>query len=520
MYKLVAVGGKIRGEEFILKEGENIVGRDPSCDVAIPVTGISKRHISITVKGEAPIYIKDLGSSNGTFVNKKLIRETSLKNGDRLTLPDVIFQVVFVKEEKVIVKKYKEVEEDDLHDLLDGGLPPDNFVAKIKYYFKYKIMKPIYGFNEEFEYSALMGILLFIFIIVTITLTIFPVLETTKKLLEYETSQRGKQYVQEISRLNTNALEAKALDQVNTAFMKNAPGVESYELFDLEGRIVRPIAQKNKYIGDPFSVKSMEIFRNSSRKFYYEKLGDGIHGIAQRIEALNRKVNAYETVGIIAIKFAPKSLEIQAKTNSGAYLQALATSILVAMIFFGMIYYMTVRHFDEFMVQLEECMRGKRKELQSSLLWAEFLPLRNTINSLLSRNRELMAEQGDDSFVEMEPEGPYLDICSELMRGSGVATMVLNSEKLLFKINNQGEELLSFRQDDSSGQPILDICRDKGIAATLLGVAEKSENGQGTMEVDLYKMNGREYNVFCKAFIGRDSFPKAYYYTMIKDDEY
>jgi hypothetical protein len=27
MYKLVAVGGKLRGQEFILEEGDNIVGR-------------------------------------------------------------------------------------------------------------------------------------------------------------------------------------------------------------------------------------------------------------------------------------------------------------------------------------------------------------------------------------------------------------------------------------------------------------------------------------------------------------
>jgi hypothetical protein len=33
MYKLVAIGGILRGQEFNLEEGENILGRDSACNI-------------------------------------------------------------------------------------------------------------------------------------------------------------------------------------------------------------------------------------------------------------------------------------------------------------------------------------------------------------------------------------------------------------------------------------------------------------------------------------------------------
>jgi pSer/pThr/pTyr-binding forkhead associated (FHA) protein len=104
MYKIVAVGGKLRGQEFILKDGENIIGRSSDVDYPLAVEGVSKRHMSITVNGDTA-FIEDLGSSNGTFVNGKLIKKMTVKNQDKIALPNVIFQLVHVKEKKIVVKK-------------------------------------------------------------------------------------------------------------------------------------------------------------------------------------------------------------------------------------------------------------------------------------------------------------------------------------------------------------------------------------------------------------------------------
>lgn len=55
------------GNEFVLKLGANVIGRDPSCDVALTwEPGISRQHCRLEWEGGSQVTIVDLGSTNGT----------------------------------------------------------------------------------------------------------------------------------------------------------------------------------------------------------------------------------------------------------------------------------------------------------------------------------------------------------------------------------------------------------------------------------------------------------------------
>ncbi|GIV06435.1 MAG: hypothetical protein KatS3mg016_2010 [Fimbriimonadales bacterium] len=56
------------GREFLLKAGENLIGRDPSSDVLISDGTVSRRHACILIE-ENRAFIQDLGSTNGTQLN-------------------------------------------------------------------------------------------------------------------------------------------------------------------------------------------------------------------------------------------------------------------------------------------------------------------------------------------------------------------------------------------------------------------------------------------------------------------
>lgn len=56
------------GREFLLKAGENLIGRDPSSDVLLTDGTVSRRHALIIIE-ENRAYIQDLGSTNGTRLN-------------------------------------------------------------------------------------------------------------------------------------------------------------------------------------------------------------------------------------------------------------------------------------------------------------------------------------------------------------------------------------------------------------------------------------------------------------------
>jgi hypothetical protein len=517
MFKLVAVGGKIRGQEIELNEGENSIGRASTCEHVLGLQGISKKHLNITVNRNSA-FVEDLGSSNGTFVNGKLVKKKTIKNGDKIALPNVIFQVVHVPERDVDMSDMTvqgDVEAEDVNFVYQEE-KPQHLVGQIKYMFKTKVMPIVYGFNEQYEWSFIFGFLLFLFISLNIALTIFPVLRTSKSLLVVEVAKRGMHYADEVARLNAIALQRKDLDNLNTTFLDGEDGVISYELYDLEGRIVRPLSKLNQYTNDTFSIDTKERIKRDPNKEVVRMLEGGQIGIGGPINAINLRTGQQEVLGYISIRFKPTTLIAEASTSKSSYLEALTTSILVAIVFFGFIYYLTTKHITDTYIQIEESLRGKRKELQSNLLMEELNPLRNSINSLLQRVRESQSEEGE-SFGEVEEEGPYLQKLEDFMEGAQGPVLILNAEKNIVRINMEGEDLLGIRENASEGMSLLDTARDQGFAATTIDLCDQSASNEGTNQKDLYEIGGEEYNVNVVALMGKDNFAKGFYITFVRE---
>lgn len=62
-----------------------VMGRSRSCDLRLPSTDASRRHAEIVTDGDG-FLLRDLGSTNGTFVNGERVEERSLRPGDRIQI--------------------------------------------------------------------------------------------------------------------------------------------------------------------------------------------------------------------------------------------------------------------------------------------------------------------------------------------------------------------------------------------------------------------------------------------------
>jgi hypothetical protein len=84
---------KETGERFTFIEGESLVGREDGLPVSLAgESTVSRRHASLIRNGSAAI-LKDLGSTNGTFVNgTRLVGEQTLKPGDQVQFGSVRFR--------------------------------------------------------------------------------------------------------------------------------------------------------------------------------------------------------------------------------------------------------------------------------------------------------------------------------------------------------------------------------------------------------------------------------------------
>src|SRR5262245_39817027 len=76
--------------EWVLSEGSNVVGRDRDCAVRIDSATLSRHHAQIVVTNREAT-IEDLGSKNGTHVNRERVKyPVPLKDGDQVQLGSML----------------------------------------------------------------------------------------------------------------------------------------------------------------------------------------------------------------------------------------------------------------------------------------------------------------------------------------------------------------------------------------------------------------------------------------------
>jgi ABC-type multidrug transport system ATPase subunit len=85
-YWLVVQQGPEPGRKIDLADGEIVIGRDPSANIVFDSTAVSRQHARLRVDDRS-VWLEDLGSSNGTYLNgEKIQSRTALKNGDQVSL--------------------------------------------------------------------------------------------------------------------------------------------------------------------------------------------------------------------------------------------------------------------------------------------------------------------------------------------------------------------------------------------------------------------------------------------------
>jgi hypothetical protein len=88
------ISGKYQGGEFpIAADKQIIVGRSSDLDMVLVEDMVSRKHARIAMQGDQ-IWIEDLGSTNGTFVNGEKIKRARLKEGDRVLIGTSILKVI------------------------------------------------------------------------------------------------------------------------------------------------------------------------------------------------------------------------------------------------------------------------------------------------------------------------------------------------------------------------------------------------------------------------------------------
>ncbi|MCX6129877.1 MAG: GGDEF domain-containing protein [Proteobacteria bacterium] len=89
---LVQYSGTNLGKRYILDQKETVVGRSPTVEIVVNEQSVSRAHAQCQQQDD-DIYVADLGSSNGTYVNdKKITGRQILRDGDIIRLGNIVFK--------------------------------------------------------------------------------------------------------------------------------------------------------------------------------------------------------------------------------------------------------------------------------------------------------------------------------------------------------------------------------------------------------------------------------------------
>lgn len=87
---LVAMSGDQKGEDFRVRDGQNILGSAPDSEIYIKDVTVSGKHASLRYK-DGKFFLVDLDSTNGTYLNDKpeTIAKEELKDNDLIRVGEI-----------------------------------------------------------------------------------------------------------------------------------------------------------------------------------------------------------------------------------------------------------------------------------------------------------------------------------------------------------------------------------------------------------------------------------------------
>ena len=88
---LVVINGVDLGKKYNLTQESTVIGRSSKVDIQIDEESISRNHAVIELDGDE-LVIRDLKSTNGTFVNDRPVEKRGLRDGDQVKIGRTIFK--------------------------------------------------------------------------------------------------------------------------------------------------------------------------------------------------------------------------------------------------------------------------------------------------------------------------------------------------------------------------------------------------------------------------------------------
>ena len=507
MWSLKFLSGPKVGKEILLQTGLVTLGREEDCEISIDSPGISKKHAQITVR-EEDLVLEDLNSSNGTFIEGRQIKKEKIKEGDRVVLSDVIFEIR-KKDSLAMASMYPfpqavsstgpSLSEPGENVIQRKNSFFENIFKSVKFYLNDVLLPGVYRLAEWIEFRFLIASFMIGFALIVIILSAFPLISILRSSVEQESLNNVENIAITLAQANRSSLQKGLQAAVNVDYALRRSGVErAYIISAVDGRILAPSELAHTYPKASFIHKA----RKSEQKTV-ERISSSSVAAVVPISFFNPETGANEPRAYSVVIYSMNTLFDGTKKVFSLVVQ----TFLIASVL-GFILYFFLINLIEFPIRSINHQLGKAlKEEQSPSISLNYQSqvlsdLCSHVNSALNQislNKMIHSQQDSKESLPVNRQNEM----NNLVEIIGFPSMAINLEdQAVAALNSNFTEQLGFQE--ILHQPLSDIS-DSVLREHLLNLIEQGQVNPQEISFGEISLNHMSLQSTCQFVMGQDS---------------
>jgi PAS domain-containing protein len=512
MHRLVIVSGPNRGSSFSLIEGENSIGRQMDNHIVLSSTKVSKRHCALLVTPKE-VYLRDEGSTNGTFVNGTMIRKLPLKPGDKIGIGEFVLELV--SSVLARVDHQNDFSSPQTYQMSAALQPaamseparqstdlvmevPQDLPGKVKYGFEAKLMPFFYGLILKNQYSSIVAILIGALTFAAVIGSLMPVVDLAEKSIQAEALIRSRVLAKEMVDRFSPAIANRAESQIDLSLLDREDSVKMAMIVDPNQQIIAPQSRIGQILGGGGeaieATKALKYFKEGHEKGFARFINSSTVVSFEPIKVVDPRLlkHHFAAMALVSIDFSNNMLE----SGSLGVVYGIAFTIagIVAALIYFILMRLTLKPFEVLNDDLDQVLRGELPKVTHEFKIEELDNLWNNINSAIQRISKSGSGGGDfgsETVVNWEQEfAPMRALCEAAQLGF----IAIDASMVVVSMNAQFEEVSGIR-GEGVGQAIQEIARDQSMVSLTKDLFERVQGSMTRSAVDDFEFSGVAYQV-------------------------
>jgi hypothetical protein len=555
MWSVRFLSGANTGQIVDLKLGKNIFGRGQSCDVKVQSLGISKEHCEIHVYKDKMMVV-DLKSSNGTFVNGVKIQNSILHLGDKLSLFDVIMDVIpapdirpksvpahrapVVQSQRSMnpppvpmqpINMVPQMQQNFQQPMYNGAnayqqmpnmqyqqtsqentMPPPAaaveipLVDKIENYIESTMMPGIYKLSIILPFKqVLLGFILLFIFGVTI-LSLIPLNTVTRESNFNESAKRAKSVARALARMNEVALLSGQLGNLNVSDALKEDGIkEAFIIQQSDGAIIAPSEKAGREASKPFITQARKESKSAVGLIDPNTIG-ATHPIGVYDANTGESMIKYHAI----VYYDISSLGVDQGRVISLFMQTLVIASLLGMLLYFIFARLIQHPMNALNKQIDQALREKTDRTEVLFDYPEFQKVVANVNLIL--NRMWSGAGNDDSTKPAQNRDlEYINIVDILTQPA----IVVSASGIVVAMNSQFEQISQMTKDTLMQQNFNTII-DPALMQNIEALIAKAKASPYENHSDKIPFSQFECTISIQASLGSGGEPEYYFMTLAK----